>query len=162
MWSVHEYWPTVDLRLVGPRSWRPDLAGEEANVTDCPALIKGVLKKLTIMVEWWNNTVKNVGAKKWRPSRMWIIMSFKISWEMNLRGVKLVGVAQTRFVQVPLFEWCLMRVVHIKLRGVNGIDNCHDVNYLGNSGKTQFKKWDLQTGTESSDAQNWWSGSRTY
>jgi hypothetical protein len=59
---------------------------------------------------------------------------------MNLRGVKLVGVAQTRFVQVPLFEWCLMRVVHIKLRGVNGIDNCHDVNYLGNSGKTQFKK----------------------
>jgi hypothetical protein len=23
---VREYWPTVDLRLVGPRSQRPDLA----------------------------------------------------------------------------------------------------------------------------------------
>jgi hypothetical protein len=33
------------LRFVGPRSRRPDLAGEEANLTDCPALGKGVLKK---------------------------------------------------------------------------------------------------------------------
>jgi hypothetical protein len=33
-----------------------------------------------------------------------------------------------------------MRVVHSKLRVVNGIDNSHDLNYLGkNSGKTQFK-----------------------
>ena len=44
-----------------------------------------------------------------------------------------------RFVQVPLVEWCLRRVVHSKLRVVNGIDNSHDLNYLGNSGKTQFK-----------------------
>ena len=43
--SVREYWPTVDLRLVGPRSRRPDLAGEEANLTDRPALGEGVLKK---------------------------------------------------------------------------------------------------------------------
>jgi hypothetical protein len=35
----------VDLRLVGPRSRRPDLAREEANLTDCPALGEGVLKK---------------------------------------------------------------------------------------------------------------------
>ena len=65
---------------------------------------------------------------------------------MNFRCVKPVGVAQKRFVQVPIVEWCLMRVVHSKLRGVNGMDNCHDVNYLGNSGKTQFKNevcnWD--------------------
>jgi hypothetical protein len=58
---------------------------------------------------------------------------------MNLRGVKPVGVAQKRFVQVPLVEWCLMRVVDSKLKVVNGIDNSHDLNYLGNSGKTQFK-----------------------
>jgi hypothetical protein len=58
---------------------------------------------------------------------------------MNFRGVKRVGVAQKRFVQVPLVEWCLMRVVQSKMRVVNGIDNSHDLNYLGNSGKTQFK-----------------------
>jgi hypothetical protein len=58
---------------------------------------------------------------------------------MNFRGVKTVGVAQKRFVQVTLVEWYLMRVVHSKLRVVNGIDNTHDLNYLGNSGKTQFK-----------------------
>jgi hypothetical protein len=45
-----------------------------------------------------------------------------------------------RFVQVPVIEWCLMRVVHSKLGVVSGIDNSHDLNYLGNSGKTQFKK----------------------
>ncbi len=45
VWSVYEYWLTVDLRLVGPRSQRPDLTGEEANLTDRPALGKGVLKK---------------------------------------------------------------------------------------------------------------------
>ena len=59
---------------------------------------------------------------------------------MNFRGVKPVGVAQKRFVQVPLVEWCLMRAVHIKLTVFNGIDNSHDLNYIGNSGKTQFKK----------------------
>ena len=58
---------------------------------------------------------------------------------MIFRSVKPVGVAQMRFVQVPLVEWCLGRVVHSKLRVVNGIDNSHDLNYLGNSGKTQFK-----------------------
>jgi hypothetical protein len=59
---------------------------------------------------------------------------------MNLRGVKPVGVAQMRFVQVPLVEWCLGRVVHSKLRAVNGIDNSHDLNYLGKLRETQFKK----------------------
>ena len=59
---------------------------------------------------------------------------------MNLRGVKPVGVAQMRFVQVPLVEWCLGRVVHSKLRNVNGIDNSHDLNYLGKLRETQFKK----------------------
>jgi hypothetical protein len=34
-----------------------------------------------------------------------------------------------RFVEVPLVEWCLGRVVHRKLRVVNGIDNSHDLNY---------------------------------
>jgi hypothetical protein len=43
--SVREYWPTVDLKLVRPRSRRPDLAGEEANLTDHPAFGEGVLKK---------------------------------------------------------------------------------------------------------------------
>jgi hypothetical protein len=50
-----------------------------------------------------------------------------------------VGVAQKRFVQVPLVEGCLMRVVLSKLRVVNGIGNSHDLNNLGNSGKAQFK-----------------------
>ena len=54
---------------------------------------------------------------------------------MIFRSVKPVGVAQMRFVQVPLVEWCLGRVVHSKMRVVNGIDNSHDLNYLGNSGK---------------------------
>jgi hypothetical protein len=68
---------------------------------------------------------------------------------MNFRGVKPVGSAQMRFVQVPLVEWCLGRVVHSKLRvynGIDNIDNSQDLNYLGNSGKTQFKNkicnWD--------------------
>jgi hypothetical protein len=39
------------LRLVGPRSRRPDLAGEEANLTDRPALGEGVLKKYTTSVD---------------------------------------------------------------------------------------------------------------
>ena len=43
--SVHEYWPTVDLRLVEPKDRRSDLVGEEANLTDRPALGDGVLKK---------------------------------------------------------------------------------------------------------------------
>jgi hypothetical protein len=55
----------------------------------------------------------------------------KIKLRNDLRGVKPVGVAQMRFVQVPLVEWCLGRVVHSKLRVVNGIDNSHDLNYLG-------------------------------
>jgi hypothetical protein len=59
---------------------------------------------------------------------------------MNLRGVKPVGVAQMRFVQVPLVEWWLGRVVHSKLRVVNSIDNSHDLNYLGKLRETQFKK----------------------
>jgi hypothetical protein len=59
---------------------------------------------------------------------------------MNFRGVKPVVVAQKRFVQVPLVEWCLMRVVQSKLRVVNGIDDSHDLNYLGNSGKTQVQR----------------------
>ena len=59
---------------------------------------------------------------------------------MNFRGVKTVGVAQKRFVQVTLVEWYLMRVVHSKLRVVNGIDNSHDLNYLGKLRETQFKK----------------------
>jgi hypothetical protein len=54
--------------------------------------------------------------------------------------VKPVGVAQMRFVQVPLVEWCLGRVVHSKLRVVDGIDNSHDLNYLGILRETQFKK----------------------
>jgi hypothetical protein len=45
VWSVREYWPTVDLRLVGSRSRRPDLTGEEANLMDYPALGEGVLKR---------------------------------------------------------------------------------------------------------------------
>jgi hypothetical protein len=32
-----------------------------------------------------------------------------------------------------------MRVVHSKLRVVNGIDNSHDLNSFSNLGKTQFK-----------------------
>jgi hypothetical protein len=58
---------------------------------------------------------------------------------MNLRGVKPVGVAQMRFVQVPLVEWCLGRVVHSKLRVVNGIDNSHNSNYLGKLRETRLK-----------------------
>jgi hypothetical protein len=54
--------------------------------------------------------------------------------------VKPVGVAQMRFVQVPLVEWCLGRVVHSQLRVVNGIDSSHDLNYLGKLRETQFKK----------------------
>ncbi len=54
--------------------------------------------------------------------------------------MKPVGVAQMRFVQVPLVEWCLGRVVHSKLRVVDGIDNSHDLNYLGILRETQFKK----------------------
>ena len=50
-----------------------------------------------------------------------------------------MGVAQKRFVQVPLVEWCLMRVVHSELTVVNEIDNSHYLNYLGNLGKIQFK-----------------------
>ena len=34
---------------------------------------------------------------------------------MNLRGVKLVEIAQMRCVHVPLVEWCLMRVVHSQM-----------------------------------------------
>ena len=49
--SVRKYWPTVDLRLVGPRSLPSDLTGEEANVTDHPALGVGVLKMWTMMVD---------------------------------------------------------------------------------------------------------------
>jgi hypothetical protein len=78
-----------------------------------------------------------------------------------LRGVKPVGVAQMRFVQVPLVEWCLGRVVHSKLKVVNGIDNSHDLNYVGKLRGKQFKKKRVATGTESSDSQNLWSGSRT-
>ncbi len=58
---------------------------------------------------------------------------------MNFRCVKPVGVAQKGFVQVPLVEWCLMRVVHSKKRVVKGIDNSHDLNYLGKLRETQFK-----------------------
>jgi hypothetical protein len=59
---------------------------------------------------------------------------------VKLRGVKPVGVAQIRFFQVQLVEWCLGRVVHSKLRDVNGIDNSHDLNFLGKLRETQFKK----------------------
>jgi hypothetical protein len=59
---------------------------------------------------------------------------------MNLRGVKPVGIAQMRFVQIPFVEWCLGRVIHSKLSVVNGIDNSHDLNYLGKLTETQFKK----------------------
>ena len=55
---------------------------------------------------------------------------------MIFRSVKPVGVAQMRFVQVPLVEWCLGRVVHSKM----SIDNSHDLNYLGKLRETQFKK----------------------
>jgi hypothetical protein len=57
---------------------------------------------------------------------------------MNFRGVKRMGVAQMRFVQVPLVEWCLGRVVHSKLRAVNGIDNSHDFLHRQLM-ETQFK-----------------------
>ena len=55
---------------------------------------------------------------------------------MNFRGVKPVGVAQKRFVQVPLVEWCsLMRVV-------NPIDNPQFT--VDNSIQTPLnKEWDL-------------------
>jgi hypothetical protein len=53
MWSVREYWLTVDVRSIEPRSQRPDLTGEEANLMDSPALGKGVLKSYTIIVESW-------------------------------------------------------------------------------------------------------------
>jgi hypothetical protein len=79
---------------------------------------------------------------------------------MIFRSVKPVGVAQMRFVQVPLVEWCLGRVVDSKLRVVNGIDNSHDLKELDNSGNHN-KKMRVATGTESSDSQNLWSGSRT-
>ncbi len=59
-----------------------------------------------------------------------------------------------RFVQVPHVEWCLGSVVHSKLRVVNGIDNSHDLNYLGKLRETQLKKMRVATGTESSDSQN--------
>jgi hypothetical protein len=52
---------------------------------------------------------------------------------MIFRSVKPVGVAQMRFVQVPLVEWCLGRVVHSKMR-------VHDLNYLGKLRETQFKQ----------------------
>ena len=52
---------------------------------------------------------------------------------MNFRAVKPVGIAQMRFVQVPFVECCLGRVV-------NGINNFHDLNYLGKLRETQFKK----------------------
>ncbi len=79
-----------------------------------------------------------------------------------MRGVKPVGVAQMRFLQIPLVEWCLGRVFHSKLRVVNGIDNSHDLHYLGKIRETQFKKGELlATGTESSDSQNLWSRSGT-
>ena len=42
--SVREYWQTVDLRLVKPSSLPSDLTGEEANLTDRPALDEGVSK----------------------------------------------------------------------------------------------------------------------
>ena len=42
--SVREYWATVDLSLVGPRSLLSDLMVAEANLTYRPALGKGVLK----------------------------------------------------------------------------------------------------------------------
>ncbi len=48
-------------------------------------------------------------------------------------------VAQMRFVQVQLVEWYLGKVVHSKLRVVNGIDNSHDMNYLGKLRETQVK-----------------------
>ena len=60
----------------------------------------------------------------------------KLSLEMNFRVVKPVGISKLRFVPVPLVKWCLRRVVHSEMRFVNGIDNSHDLNYLGNSGKT--------------------------
>jgi hypothetical protein len=59
---------------------------------------------------------------------------------MNFRSAKPVAVAEKTFVQVPFVEWCLMRVVHSKLRVVNGIDNSHYLNYLGKLRETQFKK----------------------
>ena len=59
---------------------------------------------------------------------------------MNLRVVISVGIEQMRFVQVLLVEWCLERVVHSNLRFANGIDNSHDLNYLGKLRETQFKK----------------------
>ena len=67
-------------------------------------------------------------------------MSFNKAEKMNFRGVKPVEVSQLRFVQVPLFEWCLGIVVHSKLRVVNAIENSHDLNYLGKLRETQFKK----------------------
>jgi hypothetical protein len=61
VWSVHEYWPTVDLRLVGPRSRTSDLTGEEANLTDRPALGDGVLKTYTMAVDLLIQGCRNVG-----------------------------------------------------------------------------------------------------
>ena len=49
--SIREYWPTVDLRLVEPRSLPSDLTGEEANLTDRPALGGGVLEDETMAVD---------------------------------------------------------------------------------------------------------------
>jgi hypothetical protein len=70
---------------------------------------------------------------------------------MTFRGVKPVGVAQMRFVQVPLGEWCLGRVVHSKWRVVNGINNSHDLNYLGQHQRRQIAGEQINIGCSSRD-----------
>jgi hypothetical protein len=55
----------------------------------------------------------------------------------------------------------LRRVLHSKLRVVNGIDNSYEWNYLGKLREHTIQKMRVATGTESSDSQNLWSGSGT-
>ena len=76
---------------------------------------------------------------------------------MNLRGVKPVGAAQMRFVQVPLVEWCLGRVVHNKLRVVNSQLSLFEL--IRQLAENTIQK--MSNRTESSENQNLWSGSQT-
>ena len=77
---------------------------------------------------------------------MWNIICLKLSWEMNLGCVKPVGVAQLRIVksnllsgfrgELSIVNWELPMELKTLLIWIT----------LENSGKTHFKKWELQPG----------------